>query len=160
MDNNEWRTDEPEVGTVAKITGHGRLCECIEIGPGQKAWTNHAGYIREILPFVYRWQPITTPEERRLRAEVERLREENGKLKDVSKTCVEFLSGGRGCGTKHTALTFQEFMDAGGNGCPLCLTKEVERLREAIKTFAVHGRTRQLDKWAEEVLAGLTPKKP
>ena len=40
------------------------------------------------------------------------------------------------------------------------LRAEVERLREAIKTFAVHGRTRQLDKWAEEVLAGLTPKKP
>lgn len=103
--SDEWRTDEPEVGQIAHVLYGSKiyLYECKKHESGAfKIWWNGDDWIRvneadlnQWLPIVdeadfNQWQPITTPEERRLRAEVERLK---GIICDAIPHVKEIRSG-------------------------------------------------------------------
>lgn len=84
---DNWRTDEPEVGQVAWVKfapSHKPLEHtCVQLNGAtgaMKGWRcNWSGSICGLERGE--WKPITTPEERRLRAEVEKLKD------DLHHTC-------------------------------------------------------------------------
>lgn len=72
--SDDWLTSEPEVGQFAWVDTPKeiRIARCVKLD-GKTVWDLGDN---KFWPIDAEWKPITTPEELRLRAEVERLRED------------------------------------------------------------------------------------
>lgn len=93
----EWQEAEPEIGQVAMVYSISRgnfLGICRLNRSGDKVWYDENSGREYDLDRVDEWAPITTPEERRLRNEVERLRDQLRWRKwpeELPKTDGEYL---------------------------------------------------------------------
>lgn len=75
--DDQWRTDDPPIGIfslVDSISAGEFVATCVFNCSGDKVWKSRHG--REYdLEKIDRWLPITTPEEKKLKARVEELEE-------------------------------------------------------------------------------------
>jgi hypothetical protein len=79
VENGNWRTGEPDVGTVARLK-HGRIYTCVvveEFTSEPKCWFDgqfsYWPWRLSVTGNPVPWLPITTPEEARLRERVREL---------------------------------------------------------------------------------------